>query len=97
MLTQVPQPNLPALLTGRALVLAKKTSASGNPVMAVILSWLVVQVSLLVVLLSQPRRVKVGWCLGWVSWSLACPPAPGGSPCPGCPVTAVPFPPRAHK
>ncbi|XP_054691887.1 solute carrier family 12 member 9 isoform X3 [Grus americana] len=33
-------------LFGRALVLAKKTSASGNPVMAVILSWLVVQLVL---------------------------------------------------
>uniref|UniRef100_A0A8C5U6V3 Solute carrier family 12 member 9 n=1 Tax=Malurus cyaneus samueli TaxID=2593467 RepID=A0A8C5U6V3_9PASS len=33
-------------LFGRALALAKKTSASGNPVMAVILSWLVVQVVL---------------------------------------------------
>ncbi|NWY12277.1 S12A9 protein, partial [Aphelocoma coerulescens] len=33
-------------LFGRALALAKKTSASGNPVMAVIISWLVVQVVL---------------------------------------------------
>ncbi|XP_061308277.1 solute carrier family 12 member 9 isoform X2 [Pezoporus flaviventris] len=33
-------------LFGRALVLAKKTSANGNPVMAVILSWLVVQLVL---------------------------------------------------
>ncbi|XP_010126325.1 PREDICTED: solute carrier family 12 member 9, partial [Chlamydotis macqueenii] len=33
-------------LFGRALALAKKTSASGNPVMAVILSWLVVQLVL---------------------------------------------------
>ncbi|XP_009632611.2 LOW QUALITY PROTEIN: solute carrier family 12 member 9 [Egretta garzetta] len=33
-------------LFGRALTLAKKTSASGNPVMAVILSWLVVQLVL---------------------------------------------------
>ncbi|XP_009869326.1 PREDICTED: solute carrier family 12 member 9 [Apaloderma vittatum] len=33
-------------LFGRALSLAKKTSASGNPVMAVILSWLVVQLVL---------------------------------------------------
>ncbi|XP_068810463.1 solute carrier family 12 member 9 [Struthio camelus] len=33
-------------LFGRALALAKKTSASGNPIMAVILSWLVVQVVL---------------------------------------------------
>lgn len=57
---QVPQPNLPALPAGRALALAKKTSASGNPVMAVILSWLVVQVSLPVMLLSQPYYVKVG-------------------------------------
>lgn len=44
--------NLPVLPAGRALALAKKTSASGNPIMAVILSWLVVQVSLLVMLLS---------------------------------------------
>ncbi|XP_010078192.1 PREDICTED: solute carrier family 12 member 9, partial [Pterocles gutturalis] len=33
-------------LFGRALALAKKTSASGNPVMAVLLSWLVVQLVL---------------------------------------------------
>ncbi|XP_021251728.1 solute carrier family 12 member 9 [Numida meleagris] len=33
-------------LFGRALALAKKTSASGNPIMAVILSWLVVQLVL---------------------------------------------------
>uniref|UniRef100_A0A8B9FAW2 Solute carrier family 12 member 9 n=1 Tax=Amazona collaria TaxID=241587 RepID=A0A8B9FAW2_9PSIT len=33
-------------LFGRALALAKKTSANGNPVMAVILSWLVVQLVL---------------------------------------------------
>uniref|UniRef100_A0A8V0Z3X2 Solute carrier family 12 member 9 n=1 Tax=Gallus gallus TaxID=9031 RepID=A0A8V0Z3X2_CHICK len=33
-------------LFGRALTLAKKTSASGNPIMAVILSWLVVQLVL---------------------------------------------------
>ncbi|NXY79279.1 S12A9 protein, partial [Glareola pratincola] len=33
-------------LFGRALALAKKTSASGNPVMAVIISWLVVQLVL---------------------------------------------------
>lgn len=46
-------PNLPTVPAGRALTLAKKTSASGNPIMAVILSWLVVQVSLLVMLLSQ--------------------------------------------
>lgn len=75
--TWVLQLNLPALPAGRALTLAKKTSASGNPVMAVILSWLVVQVSLPVMLLSHPCWAKVGWRLGWASWSLAHPPALG--------------------
>lgn len=70
-----PSPASLLCLTGRALALAKKTSASGNPVMAVILSWLVVQVSLSAVLLSWPCWVKIGCHLGWVLWSLACPPA----------------------
>lgn len=89
----VPKPNLPALPAGRALALAKKTSASGNPVMAVILSWLVVQVSLPAMLLSQPYHLKVAWHLGWVSRSLARPPALGYPPCPVGPAAAVPFPP----
>lgn len=89
----VPQPKLPPLPTGRALALAKKTSASGNPVMAVILSWLVVQVSLPAMLLPQPCHVKVGWHLGWMLRSLACPHAPGDPPYPGCPAAAVLFPP----
>jgi len=71
--TGVSQPSLPTLPAGRALTLAKKTSASGNPVMAVILSWLVVQVSLVAMLLSQPGQVKVGWHLGWVLRHLAVP------------------------
>lgn len=92
--TGVSQPNLPSLTAGRALVLAKKTSASGNPVMAVILSWVVVQVSLLAMLLSWPHQVKVGWHL--VLWSLACHPVPGDplqALCPVDPAVVVPFPP----
>lgn len=73
------QPNLPALPTGRALALAKKTSASGNPIMAVILSWLVVQVSLGTLLAHLGLSGDGDLCptLGALSWD-----APGsGSRC----------------
>lgn len=73
------QPNLPALPTGRALALAKKTSASGNPIMAVILSWLVVQVSLGMLLAHLGLSGDGDLCpaLGALSWD-----APGsGSRC----------------
>lgn len=85
-----PSTTSPPLPAGRALVLAKKTSASGNPVMAVILSWLVVQVSLPAKLLSQPCHVKVGWHLGWVLRSLPRPPAPGYPPMLGFPLRLCP-------
>lgn len=47
--------------------------------MAVILSWLVVQVSLSAMRLSWPLWLKVGCHLGWVLWSLARTPASGDS------------------
>lgn len=78
-LLECPSPTSPLCLAGRALALAKKTSASGNPVMAVILSWLMVQVSLSVMLLSWPHWVKIGCHLGWMLWSFARPPTPWDS------------------
>lgn len=47
--------------------------------MAVILSWLVVQVSLPAMLLSWPCWVKVCYHLGWVLWGLTHTPAPWDS------------------
>ncbi|NXO69554.1 S12A9 protein, partial [Phainopepla nitens] len=60
-------------LFGRALALAKKTSASGNPVMAVILSWLVVQVVLFSGKLNTIASVvTIFFLLVYATVNLAC-------------------------
>ncbi|XP_005419176.1 solute carrier family 12 member 9 [Geospiza fortis] len=60
-------------LFGRALVLAKKTSASGNPVMAVILSWLVVQLVLFSGKLNTIASVvTIFFLLVYATVNLAC-------------------------
>ncbi|NWR25592.1 S12A9 protein, partial [Emberiza fucata] len=60
-------------LAGQALALAKKTSASGNPVMAVILSWLVVQLVLFSGKLNTIASVvTIFFLLVYATVNLAC-------------------------